>query len=140
MQYIILTELIWKYILWVITVFHKLYHLWDIVAKYGTAGQDKDDSMIRHMCIACCRTEASDTHWVCNTDCYFWQLWLCKLNSLLSLYVQCVSCLLHVSIYIYNVCCLLSGCSHTLRSPLYFYSIVLYCANVLYCDINTMQN
>jgi len=32
------------------------------VAKYGTAGQDKDDSMIWHMCIACCRTEASDTH------------------------------------------------------------------------------
>jgi hypothetical protein len=36
--------------------------LWDNAKKYGRAGQDTDDNIIRRMCFACWITKATDTH------------------------------------------------------------------------------
>jgi hypothetical protein len=42
--------------------FLKSGRLWDNVEKYGTAGQDADDNIIRRMRFACWITKATDTH------------------------------------------------------------------------------
>ena len=73
------------------------------MAKYGTAGQNKDGSIIWHMCIACCMTEASDTHseyviliatsgssgYANWTQCYVSVYNVCPV-CYMSLYIMCV--------------------------------------------------
>ena len=81
------------------------------MAKYGTAGHHKDDSTVWHMCIACCRTRASDTHseyviliatsgscgYANSTHCKVYMLIVCAV-CYMSLYIMCAVC--YMSLYI----------------------------------------
>jgi len=54
-------------------VFLKLWRFWDIVEKYGTAGQATDGNIKRCMRIACRITVATNTERICNTLAFPWK-------------------------------------------------------------------
>ena len=72
--------------------FRKSCRLWDNVEKYGRGRQPTDDSVTRHMRIACWLTKATDTHSECVILIAFpWQQWSRERDSMLQYtYIACL--------------------------------------------------
>jgi hypothetical protein len=50
--------------------FSRIYRLWDNVEKYGRARQATYESIIQQIRFACCVTEFTHTHRMCNAYCF----------------------------------------------------------------------
>jgi hypothetical protein len=84
------------HILCSITLFRKLYHLWDNVEKYGRAIQTTNDNTIRCMRFGCWITKATDTLRICNTYCFFTATMVTRTRLNVTLYIHCLSCYVFV--------------------------------------------
>jgi hypothetical protein len=72
-------EKIRTYVLYSITFFWKLCHLWDNMQKYARATGARDDSIIWHIFLVCYIPKATDTSWLYIILIYFsWQQWWCQ--------------------------------------------------------------
>jgi hypothetical protein len=71
----------------------KLCPLRDNVEKYGTARQVTDDNIIRHMRLACWRTNATDKLRICNTYCFSAAKIVTRTRHNVTVYVHCLCCL-----------------------------------------------